>query len=71
MSDKTYDMIKNTALIITPITVLISSLLAIWNVPYTTEITASLAAIDTFMGAIVIVAKKIHDGQNDQVGGTD
>lgn len=71
MSDKTYDMIKNTALIITPVTVLISSLLAIWNVPYTTEITASLAAIDTFMGAIVIVAKKIHDGKTDQVGGTD
>lgn len=65
MSDKTYDTIKNIALIVTPVTVLISALLAIWSVPYTTEITASLAAIDTFCGAIVVVAKKIHDGKTE------
>lgn len=63
MSNKTYDLIKNTALIVTPVTVLISALLAIWNVPYCNEITASLAAIDTFMGALVVVAKKIHDNK--------
>lgn len=73
MSNKTYDIIKNTALIITPITVLISALLAIWHVPYCNEITASLAAIDTFMGTLVIVAKKIYEGKTEpeQVGGTD
>ena len=72
MSNKTYDTIKSIALIITPIVVLISSLLAIWQVPYAKEITASLASIDAFAGAFVLVAKKIYDGDNEpKIGGTD
>lgn len=63
MSDKTYDLIKNIALFATPIITFIVALLAIWNIPYCEAITASLAALDTLLGAIVIVAKKIHDGK--------
>ena len=61
MSDKTYDIIKNTALFAAPIITLIASLCTIWNVPYCEMITASLAAVDTALGAIVLVAKKIYD----------
>ena len=61
MSDKSYDTIKNVALIVAPVITFIGALVSIWNIPYTAEITASLAAIDTLAGAIVIVAKKIYD----------
>ena len=61
MSDKTYDTIKNIALIVAPVITFIGALVSIWNVPYTAEITASLAAIDTLAGAIVLVAKKIYE----------
>lgn len=61
MSDKTYDTIKNVALIVAPVITFIGALVSIWNIPYTAEITASLAAIDTLAGAVVLVAKKIYE----------
>lgn len=64
MNDKTYDIIKNTALIITPVLAFIASVVSIWNMPHGAEITATLTAIDTLLGAIVIVAKKIYEGKS-------
>lgn len=66
MSNKMYDTIKNIALIITPILAFLASMISIWNVPYGAELTATLTAVDTLAGAIVIVAKKIYeDGDLD------
>ena len=67
MSDKTYDIIKNTALFAAPILAFIGSLITIWSSIITVDpivpaaITATLTAIDTMLGAIVIVAKKIYE----------
>jgi hypothetical protein len=66
MSDKTYDTIKNIALIVAPVITFLGALISIWNVPFTAEITATLAAIDTLAGAIVIVAKRIYDEQKKE-----
>ena len=63
MNNKTYDIIKNTALVITPVLAFIASLVSIWNIPHGAEITATLTAIDTLLGAIVIVAKKRYEGK--------
>lgn len=65
MSNKTYDTIKTIALFAVPVLTFIGSLCAIWNVPYTEQITATLAAIDTLLGAVVIVAKKLYDGKKE------
>ena len=65
MSDKTYDTIKNFALIVAPIITFLGTLVTIFQVPYTAEITATLAAIDTLAGAIVIAAKRIYDEQKE------
>lgn len=62
MTNKQYDLIKNIALIITPVLAFLASLISIWNIPYGAEITATLTAIDALCGAIVIVAKKIYEG---------
>jgi hypothetical protein len=69
MSDKTYDTIKNLALFAAPIITLAASLCAIWHVPYCEAITATLAAIDTALGAVVLVAKKIYEDK--KTGGSD
>lgn len=60
MSNKTYDIIKNAALIATPILAFLASLIAIWNIPHGAELTATLTAIDTLLGTIVVVAKQIY-----------
>ena len=67
MSDKTYDTIQNTALFAAPVLAFMGSLVTIWAAIITKDpiipaaITATLAAIDTLLGGIVLVAKKIYE----------
>jgi uncharacterized membrane-anchored protein len=67
MSDKTYDIIKNTALFAAPVLAFMGSLVTIWAAIITKDpvipaaITATLTAIDTLLGGIVLVAKKIYE----------
>ena len=61
MNNKTYDIIKNTALLAAPIIVFLSALVTIWNIPHGAEITATLAAVDSLLGGVVVVTKKIYD----------
>ena len=55
MSNKTYDVIKMISLIGAPAITLIAAIISIWNIPYGAQITATLAAIDTFLGALVTI----------------
>ena len=55
MSNKTYDIIKIIRLIGTPAITLVAAVISIWNIPYGAQITATLAAIDTFLGALVVI----------------
>ena len=64
MSNKTYDVIKAIALFAVPVLAFITALCSIWNVPYCEQITATLTAIDTLLGGIVIVAKKLYGGKD-------
>ena len=66
MTNKAYDTIKLISLFGAPILVFISAIVSIWNVPYMTQITASLAALDSLLGAFVIVAKKIYDNKEEK-----
>ena len=67
MNDKTYDIIKNTALFAAPVLSFLGSLVTIWAAIVTNDpvipaaITATLTAIDALLGGIVIVAKKIYE----------
>ncbi len=69
MSNKTYDIIKNISLFAAPVLVFVSAMVSIWNVPHMAEITATLAAVDSLLGAVVIVAKKIYENKSE--GGGD
>lgn len=64
MSNKVYDIIKLVALIGAPVIVFLSALCNIWHVPYAAELTATLAAIDTLIGAVVTALKADYDRRN-------
>ena len=60
MSNKVYDRLKVTALILTPVLAFLASLVNIWGLPYGEQIVATLTAIDTLIGAVVVVANKSY-----------
>ena len=54
MSNKTYDILVLVAQIILPaLATLIVTLAKTWGLPYGAEISATIMAIDTFLGAIL------------------
>lgn len=61
MNDKTYDTLKLIGLIFAPTSTLIAAIISIWNIPYSAQITATLAAVDTFIGALVLIAKAQYE----------
>ena len=61
MSNKAYDIIKTIALVATPTITFIAAVISIWNIPHGAEITATLAALDTFLGGLVVVLKIKYD----------
>lgn len=68
MSNRAYDIVKNLALILAPICTLIMALLQAFDVIDNETGIAIASAIDTFLGAIVVVAKQIYDGKNKEIG---
>ena len=64
MSNATYDKLCILVKCIAPVLTFISAVLAIWHVPYTAQITATLAALNTCLGGIVTVLKAVYDKEN-------
>lgn len=64
MSNKVYDTLKIIALVAVPVTVLITSILTALQVPNLEVITAILAAIDTFLGSLVEIARRVYEKEN-------
>lgn len=57
MSNETYDILKEIALTILPaVAVLYATLGKIWNLPYVSELSATLMAIDTFLGVCLHIS---------------
>ena len=71
MSDKTYDILKFVGLAVTPVVTLITSVLAILNIPNGAIITAIVAAVGTCIGEIVVIAKKMYDDKHGEEGGEE
>lgn len=61
MSNRTYDIIKLISLAVVPLVAFISSLMTIWNVPHGEQITATLTALDTLLGALVVILAKEYN----------
>lgn len=68
VSDKVYDTLCLIAKLIAPVATLISAIMSIWGIPYAEQITATLAAIDVFMGALIVILKAQYDKAHDPKG---
>ena len=58
MTNKQYDTLKTIALIITPVLAFLASITNIWHFPYAEQIVATLTALDTLFGAVVVVVNR-------------
>jgi hypothetical protein len=62
MTNKQYDTLKTVALILTPVLAFLASLVNIWGFPHGEQIVATLTAIDTLVGAVVVVTNRNYKG---------
>lgn len=65
VSNKVYDILKWVVVIVLPaIATLYAALGGIWELPYITEITGTITAIDTFLGAVLMISSSNYNSQN-------
>lgn len=71
LSNKTYDILKWIALHLLPAAgLLYAALSKLWGFPYATEVVGTIAAIDTFMGALLgISSAEYNKTLGDKTGG--
>ena len=66
INSKVYDALNIVAKLVAPIATFVSAVLAIWHVPYTEQITATLGAFDVLIGAVVVVLRATYNKKNKQ-----
>ena len=65
MNKKVYDVLKWIAQIVLPaIAALYATLAGIWHLPYGQAIPATIAAVDVFLGAILMIDSSKYFKQN-------
>lgn len=66
MSNKMYDTLKFMAQVIIPaVATFYLALSQIWGLPYGNEISATLMAIDTFMGAVLHISSINYNNKEE------
>ena len=59
---KVYDILKEIALKLLPaLELLVLSIFKIWNLPYGSEIAATIAAVDTALGIVLGISSKKYN----------
>ena len=67
MSNKVYDVLKFVAQIVLPaIATLYVTLAGIWGLPYSEQIAGTVMAVDTFLGAILMLSSKNYNKTNKE-----
>ena len=67
MNNKVYDILKWVAMIVLPaIGTLYLTLSGIWGLPYGEQIAGSITAIDTFLGAILMISSISYKKKVDE-----
>ena len=57
MTNKVYDVLKYIALVVLPaIGTLYFALASIWGLPYGEQIVGTITAVDTFLGAVLMIS---------------
>lgn len=65
LTNKTYDILKYIAQIVLPaLGTLYFALASIWGLPYGEEILGTITAIDTFLGALLMISSSNYNKEN-------
>lgn len=65
MSNKTYDVLKYIAQIVLPaLGTLYFALASIWNLPYGEQVVGTITALDTFLGALLMLSSANYKKNN-------
>ena len=68
MSNKTYDILKYICQIVLPaIGTLYFALAQIWGFPYAEQIVGTITAIDTFLGAVLMISSASYNKSKNDV----
>lgn len=66
MNDKLYDILKWVAILFLPaLAILIKTVFAIWQIPLGDQISATIIAIQVFLGAILGVSSLNYNKEQD------
>ena len=64
---KVYDVLKEVALVVLPaVSVLYLALAGIWKLPYGQEVSGTIMALDTFLGAVLHVSSKQYNKEKQE-----
>lgn len=67
MSNKVYDVLKYIAQIVLPaLATLYFALAGIWGFPYGEEIVGTMTAVDTFLGAILMISSANYNKEESE-----
>lgn len=67
LKDSTYDFLKWLAMLFLPaLATLVKVIFTIWQLPYGNEISATIVAINTFLGAILGISNMAYNKQKDE-----
>ncbi len=67
MSNKVYDVLKFIAQMVLPaIATLYVTLAGIWGLPFSEQIGGTVMAVDTFLGAILMLSSKNYNKTNKE-----
>lgn len=61
LNSKVYDVLKWIAMLFLPaLAILIKTVFPIWNIPYGDEISATIVAVNAFLGAILGISNTVY-----------
>ena len=64
LTNKTYDILKWIVVIVLPAAAtLYAALGGIWGLPLVTDITGTITAVDTFLGAVLMISSANYKGE--------
>lgn len=71
ISNKVYDTLKFIALLVLPVSELVAALSHVWGWEHGAAITATLVALDAFLGAVVKICSDAYKAQQVKDNVTD
>ena len=67
MNNKTYDILKYIAQIVLPsLGTLYFALAQIWGLPYGQEVVGTITALDTFLGALLMISTTAYNNEQGE-----